>query len=131
MRHRRNSGVRGTYLVAAAVHVQIGGGRDTGDQSEESAEDVEDEREDGVDREGVLDRDEGEVEEGQHAEDGDEHVIVDDRGPAGHGEHVTDEGHADEDEEELRAVIVRDCCECRFSRGRDRIPEVLEGRLGR
>lgn len=119
---------RGTYLVTAAAHAQVGGGRDTGDQSEEGAEDVEDEREDGVDREGVLDRDEGEVEEGQHAEDGHEHVVVDDRWPAGHGEHVTDEGHADEDEEELREVIVSDC---RFSRGRDRIPEVLEGRLGR
>lgn len=56
-----------------------------------------------MDDERLLDRDESEVEEGEHAEDSDEHVVVDDRGTALDREHVTDESHAEEDPEELEA----------------------------
>lgn len=67
-----------TYAVAAAVHAEVGGSRNTGDESEESAERVQDQREDGVDGEGLLHGDEGEVEEREHAEYSHEHVVVDD-----------------------------------------------------
>ena len=53
--------------------------------------------------EGLLHRDESEVEEGEHAEDCDEHVVVDDRGTALDCEHVSDESHAEKDPEELEA----------------------------
>jgi hypothetical protein len=56
-----------------------------------------------VDDERLLHRDESKVEEGEHAEDGDEHVVVDDRGTALDREHVSDESHAEEDPEELEA----------------------------
>lgn len=92
---------RNTYIVTAAAHAQVGGSRNTSNQGEESAKRVQNQREDGVDCKGFLHRDEGQVEEGEHAEDGDEHVIVDDRGAAGDGEHVTDQRHTEEDPEEL------------------------------
>lgn len=56
-----------------------------------------------MDNEGLLHRDESKVEEGEHAEDGDEHVVVDDRGAAVDCEHVSDESHAEEDPEKLEA----------------------------
>jgi hypothetical protein len=92
-----------TYAVAAAADAKVCGGRNAGDEGEESAESVEDQREDGVDDERLLHRDESKVEEGEHAEDGDEHIIVDDRGTALDREHVSDESHAEEDPEELEA----------------------------
>jgi hypothetical protein len=55
-----------------------------------------------VDDERLLHRDESKV-EGEHAEDGDEHVVVDDRGTTLDREHVSDESHAEEDPEELEA----------------------------
>jgi hypothetical protein len=94
---------RCTYAVAAAANVKVCGGRDTRDEGEESAERVEDQREDGVDDERLLHRDESQVEESEHAEDCDEHVVVDDRGTALDCEHVSDESHAEEDPEELEA----------------------------
>jgi hypothetical protein len=90
-----------TYAVAAAANAKVCGSRNTGDEGEESAERVEDQREDGVDDKRLLHRDESKVEEGQHAEDCDEHVVVDDRGTALDCEHVADESHAEEDPEEL------------------------------
>jgi hypothetical protein len=60
------------------VHLKVGGGRNTGNEGEESAQSVQDQRENGVDGERLLHRDEGEVEECEHAEYGDEHVVVDD-----------------------------------------------------
>jgi hypothetical protein len=68
----------GTYAVAAAVHLKVGGGCDAGNEGEESAESVQDQRENGVDGEGLLHGDEDEVEECEHAKYGDEHVVVDD-----------------------------------------------------
>jgi hypothetical protein len=94
---------KNTYAVAAAADTEVCGSRNTGDEGEESAERVEDQRENGVDDERLLHRDESKVEESEHAEDGDEHVIVDDRGTALDREHVSDESHAEEDPEELEA----------------------------
>lgn len=54
-----------------------------------------------MDCERLLHRDESQVEEGEHTEDGDKHVVVDDGGAAGDGEHVTDERHTEENPEEL------------------------------
>jgi hypothetical protein len=67
-----------TYAVAAAVDVEVGSSCDTGDESEESAEDVNNQREDGVDGHGLLHGNEGEVEEREHAEHSHEHVVVND-----------------------------------------------------
>jgi hypothetical protein len=83
--------------------VKVCGSRNTSDEGEESAKRVENQREDGVDDERLLHRNEGEVEEGEHAEDCDEHVVIDDRGTALNCEHVSDESHAEEDPEELEA----------------------------
>lgn len=94
------------YLVAAAVDVQVGGSRNTSNEGEDGAEDVEGQREDRVDHERLLDGDETKVEKREHAEDGDEHVIVDDRRTAGNGDHVTDEGHAEQDPEELDGKML-------------------------
>ena len=99
-----------TYAVAAAVHVKVGSSCDTSNEGEESAENVESQREDRVDGHGLLHGDEGEVEEREHAEYSHEHVVVDDRGPARDGKHVSDECHTDEDEEELRGGCVSRCC---------------------
>jgi hypothetical protein len=60
------------------VHLEVCSGCDTGNEGEESAESVQDQRENGVDGEGLLHGDKGEVEECEHAEYGDEHVVVDD-----------------------------------------------------
>lgn len=85
------------------MDVQVRGSCNSGDEGEQGAENVEDQREDGVDGERLLDRYKSEVDKGEHAESGDEHVVVDDRGTAGDGEHVADESHAEEDPEELEA----------------------------
>ena len=90
-----------TYAVAAAVHAEVGSSCDTSNEGEESAKSIKDQREDGVDGHGLLHGDEGEVEEREHAEYSNEHVVVDDRGAAGDGKHVADERHTEEDPEEL------------------------------
>lgn len=84
------------YLVVAAVHVQIRGRRNGGDESEERAEDVQDQGEDGVDSQGVLNRGGDQVEEREHREDRDEHVVVDDRRSALDCDHVTDQSHTEQ-----------------------------------
>ena len=121
-----------TYAVAAAVHVKVGSSCDTSNEGEESAENVESQREDRVNGHGLLHGDEGEVEKREHAEYSHEHVVVDDRGPARDGKHVSDECHTDEDEEELRSDCISCCCcDSRRVSMRDmicRIPEVLGGR---
>ena len=119
-----------TYAVAAAVHAKVGSSCDASNEGEESAESVDDQGEDGVNGHGLLHGDEGEVEKREHAENSHEHVVVDDRGPARDGKHVSDECHTDEDEEELRGECVsRCCCDLRCGQMRavaGRIPEVLE-----
>lgn len=85
---------------------QVCGSRDTSDEGEKSAEDIEDQREDRVDSHGLLHGDERKVEEREHAEYCDEHVIVDNRRSALNGNHVSDKCHTDEDEEELRKANV-------------------------
>ena len=121
-----------TYAVAAAVHAKVGSSCDTGNEGEESAKGIDNQREDWVNGHGLLHGDEGEIEEREHAEYSHEHVVVDDRGPAGDGKHVSDECHTDEDEEELRGKYVSHCCcDSRRVSMRDavgRIPEVLGGR---
>ena len=67
-----------TYAVAAAVHAEVGSSCNTSNEGEESAEDVDDQRENGVDGHGLLHGDEGKVEEREHAEYSHEHVVVDD-----------------------------------------------------
>lgn len=114
------------------MHAKVGSSCDTSNEGEESAENVDNQREDGVDCHGLLNGDEGEVEEREHAEYSHEHVVVDDRGTAGDGKHVSDECHTDEDEEELKGGHVsRCCCDLRRISMRDvavgRIPEVLGG----
>lgn len=91
--------------VAAAVDMEVGRRRNTSNQGEDGVEDVEDKWEHRVDGEAVLDGRRDEVEEREHGEDGHEHVVVDDRRPAGDGDHVADEGHAEEDPEELCAGV--------------------------
>ena len=102
--------IRVTYAVAAAVDAEVCGSGDTSNEGEQSAENVDNQREDGVDGHGLLHGDKGEVEEREHAEYSHEHVVVDDRGPARDGKHVSDECHTDEDEEELRGGCVSRCC---------------------
>jgi hypothetical protein len=92
------------------VHAQVGGGRDTSDEGEESAESVENQREDGVDGHRLFDRHKSEVEERQHAEYSREHVVVDNGRATADGEHITDERHTEEDPEELRSESVSPCC---------------------
>lgn len=84
------------------MHAKVGCGGNTSDESEKSAQSVEDQKEDWVNGEALLDRDKGKVEEGEHAENSDEHVIVDDRRSASDRKHVSNECHTEEDPEELQ-----------------------------
>lgn len=60
------------------MHAKVGSSCDTSNEGEESAEHIDDQREDWVDGHGLLHGDEGEVEEREHAEHSHEHVVVDD-----------------------------------------------------
>lgn len=103
-----------TDLVVAAVHSKVASGRDASDEGEESVEDVQHQRQDRVDHELVLDRDGDEVEQRQHREHRDEHVVVDDRRSARSCDHVADERHCEQDHEELVCAVST----CKYCLGR-------------
>ena len=87
------------------MDVQVCGRRDSRDEGEECAEGIDDERQHRVEDEAILEGGRDEVEEREHGEDGDEHVVVDDRRAALDCDHVADEGHAEEDPEKLCAIM--------------------------
>jgi len=92
-----------TYPVAAAVRAQVRGRGDAAAEPEDDIQDVEDQGDDGVEGDGVVERGRDKVEEGEHAEDGDEEVVVDDAvvTVVPLVDHVAGEGHDEEGPEEL------------------------------
>ena len=65
------------YMVVAAVHVEVGGKRDTADEEEEGIECIRCKHEEWRNGKGLADCSGNEVEERQHSEDGNKHDIVD------------------------------------------------------
>lgn len=84
------------------MRAQDRGGRDTGNQPEDAVQHVEDERQHRVDAEAFLDRGRDQVDEREHAEDGDEEVKVDHVAAARFGDHVAGDGEDEEGPEELK-----------------------------
>jgi hypothetical protein len=93
-----------TYVIAARVHMELGGHGDSGAKQEDDVEQVDDNGEDWVTRERLVEGDQDEVEQRQHGEGRYEHIVVDERGVAckGHGNDIADERHDDDHEQELR-----------------------------
>lgn len=80
---------RTTYTVAAAVDANFGSEGDGNGEPEDGKERVDTEQDEGVAGDALLDGCRDEVEEGQHADDGAEHGVVDDsrRATVGLGDH--------------------------------------------
>lgn len=95
-----------TYSVTAAVDTKLGGGRDSAAEEEEGVQHIQTDHEHGVELEALLECGGDEVEQAQHAEDGDEQIVVDDRGVTGDGgvDHVADQSHDEKSPEELEAT---------------------------
>jgi len=93
----------GVGTVATAVYVKLGCHRNGGAEPEEHVEHVQGEWKHRVKGKVVVKGDEDEVEQRQHAEDGHEHIVVDDGGVAGEGgsNHVADQSHDNQSAEEL------------------------------
>lgn len=92
-----------SYAIAAGMHAQLGGHGNGGAEQKDDVEEVEGDGDDSMDREGVMEGERNQVEEGGHGEGGYEHIVVDEGWVAGKGggNDVADEGHDDEDEDEL------------------------------
>jgi len=93
--------------VAAAARMQS---QDSGschgpNEEPKSIEDVKCQHDDGMELKVFAEGGRGEVDQGQHCEDGDEHVEVDNGwiGPARAGNHAANECHDDDGAEELEA----------------------------
>lgn len=95
-----------THVVSAAAHAQLGAHGHCAAEPEDGQEDVEGQRDDGVDSEGLLDGGGDQVDEADHGEDGAEHGVVDNGGGAAvlHVDHVADERHYEQSPEELRGA---------------------------
>ena len=90
------------------MHAELSGQRDGATEPEEHVQEIENEGNDRHQAPRWLDRGGDEEQQGEHAEDGDEHAVVDDGRVAavGFGDHVADDGHDEECPEELQTVIV-------------------------
>ena len=88
------------------MRAELGSRGDSTAEPEEQVEDVEDEWQERVEGELVAHRGWDEVEEGEHAEDGDEEVVIDDAVVAAVPlvDHVARERHDEEGPEELSNV---------------------------
>jgi hypothetical protein len=86
------------------VYTELGSRRDSPAKEEQRIEDVEHQRNGSMAHEGFIEGDCYQVEQRQHGEDSDEHVVVDDGGIAaeGVGDDVADEGHDEDGPYELR-----------------------------
>ena len=96
----------GVSEVTAAVDVKVGSHGDSTAEVEDGVEGVKCDHDHWVNRKSLLDGGRDEVEEGQHREDGHEHVVVDDGWVTGErgSDHVTDEGHDEKSPEELKGA---------------------------
>ena len=65
------------YLVATAMDVEFGGQRNAANEEEEGVEGVGDQHEERMDGKGFVEGAGDQVDERQHAEDGDEHDVID------------------------------------------------------
>ena len=94
---------RVTYSIATAVDVKLSGRGDTGNEPEQNIQHIQNKRQQWMYYWVLLECDEDEVEEAEHGEDNDEHVVVDKRRVAADCicDDVADEGHDDESPEEL------------------------------
>lgn len=92
-----------THRVAAGVYTQLGSHGNGAAEPEENIEDIHDQGQHGVDLERLLDGGGDEVQQGEHAKDGNEEGVVDDAGvvAVGVGDHVADQGHDEKGPEEL------------------------------
>jgi len=102
--------------VAAAVHVQVGGSRDTTDEPEDGVEDVQHQRDDGVHGPGLLNAGGQEEEQAEHAEDGAEEVVVDHGAAAARRDEVAGQCHDEDrpDKGETAHGNVDDACGAHF-----------------
>lgn len=84
---------------------QLGRHGNGGAEEEDDVEGVEDDWDDRVAGEAVVEGDRNQVEEGEHAEGGYEHIVVDHRRVARKGacDDVAHQGHDEKGEEELRS----------------------------
>lgn len=96
--------VEGAHGVAAAVHAEVAGCRDGGDEPEEGVQRVEGDHDDRVERELLLDGRGDEVQERRQRKDRHEHVEVDYAVVAGEGlrDHVADQRHDEDGPQELQ-----------------------------
>jgi len=102
--------------VAAAVHVQVSGSRDTADEPKDGVEDVEHEREDGVHGPSLLNAGGEQEEQAEHAEDGAEEVVVDHGAAAARRDEVAGQCHDEErpDKGKTAHGNVDDACGAHF-----------------
>ena len=87
------------------MHTQVSGHGKSTTQEEEGIEEIESDHDKRVESEIVLDRCGNQVEEREHRDDGDKHVIVHNGGVAVERimDHITNERHNEESPEELPA----------------------------
>src|SRR5690348_16407929 len=94
-----------TYSVVAGVSTKLSGHGDSCAEEEDGIEQVENGGKDEMADPGVVPCGRDQVEEGQHAEDCNKHVVVDQGRIAGKGggDDVANQGHDEESKEELAA----------------------------
>lgn len=97
-----------TYRVATAVDVKVGRHGDSTAEVENGVQGVKADNKERVNHERLLDACRDEVEQRQHAEDSDKHVVIDNRRVAGVCccDHVTDERHDEKSPDELHRVLA-------------------------
>lgn len=104
MLHPSNGDIPRAHLVAAAVYTKFGGHCNGAAKEEQSIDRVQSQRDGAMTHEALVESDCYQVDEGEHAEDRDEHVVVDDGWIAGISivDDVADEGHDEKSPKELR-----------------------------
>lgn len=99
--------IRATYPVRTAVHIELRRRRDRAAEPEDDVQHVQHERDHRVEGELVADGRGNEVEEAEHAEDGDKEVVVDNAAVAVAPivDHVARERHDEEGPEKLHEKL--------------------------
>lgn len=97
-----------TYRVATAVDTEVRGHSDTTAEVEDGVQDIKADDKKRVNHERLLDACRNKVEQRQHAEDRDKHVVVDDRRIARvcSCDHVTDKRHDEKGPDELHGELA-------------------------
>lgn len=114
-------------LIAAAVHTQLRRQRHGAAEPEQNVQDVEGERDEGQEAQGLPEGGGNEEDEREHGEDGNEHLVINHRRRAMDRfvDHVAHDGHDEEGPEELEAsheelekTLALHCKGCEVGRSR-------------